>query len=97
MLDVKEDVCTRICKEILTLNEDDIRKVLDAVKVARDILSKRKMFEFGIGEEVYSDAGRRGVIHGKIEKINRSTICVRANASRMLWRVAPSLLKKSGA
>ena len=58
-----------------------------------DILRKKLVISFCLGNRVQFDGGYRGIIKGEIVKINPKTIAVRAD-NGIKWKVSPSLLTK---
>lgn len=69
-------------------NVDDFRWVLDRVKDAMQAKAKEGL---RIGTKVTFDAGRRGVVTGKVIKVNEKRVKVDAGHG-MVWSVSPTLL-----
>ena len=57
------------------------------------IIEQRLKVSFKVGNKVQFDAGNRGIIRGKIIKVNQKTVGVLAD-SGMRWKVHPSFLTK---
>jgi len=57
------------------------------------IIEQRLTVSFKIGNKVQFDAGYRGIIKGKITKINIKTVGILAD-SGMRWKVHPTFLTK---
>lgn len=72
---------------------EDIRAIEDAIRVRFDIINRSASYEFRIGDTVRFNSKTRGIITGKISKINRKTIKVTTD-SGMIWKVSPTLLEK---
>lgn len=59
------------------------------------IILKQRMqvrVQFSVGSRVMFDAKTRGMVHGKITKMNAKTVKVLAD-SGMIWTVGPNLLQ----
>ncbi len=86
------------------LAQDEIRTLFDIGKEAQRVNSATKAAEFRIGQKVQFAARKRFgavVVVGVIEKINRSSITVRAETENgqplrekfaMRWNVSPTFL-----
>jgi len=57
------------------------------------IIKQRLTVSFRVGNKVQFDAGYRGIINGKVTKINQKTIGVLADGG-MRWKVHPTFLTK---
>lgn len=77
---------------IQNMNETELADVLDAYRLRREFLNRRKMRSMVAGDRVWFDSSR-GRVYGTITKVNRKTVGVRAD-SGMNWRVAVSLLNR---
>ena len=73
-------------------NNDDIDRVIEALKIARDKVNSLTRLSFRVGEEV-TFAHNNSRVSGKIKKINRKNILVEVE-SGMVWTIWPSLLEK---
>lgn len=82
-----------LIKDILAVeNKDDLRKMLAAVRQAWACADARECAAFRIGDPVSFTTTFRGCIQGRVDRINRKTIAVKANDDGIVWRVSPSLL-----
>ena len=63
------------------------------LQACRQIIEDKLKRSFRQGDTVQFDAGYRGIITGKITKINPKRIKVKATAG-MNWNVSPELLTK---
>jgi len=72
---------------------EDIREIETAIRARFDHIDRSAAYEFRVGDTVRFDAKTRGIITGKISKINRKTIKIVAD-SGMIWKVSPTLLEK---
>ena len=77
---------------IQNMDEVELADVIDAVKLRREFLNRRKMRAMVAGDRVWFDSSR-GRVYGTITKINRKTVGVRADSGTN-WRVAVSLLNR---
>lgn len=57
------------------------------------IIEQRLKVSFKVGNKVQFDTGNRGIIKGKITKVNQKTVGILAD-SGMRWKVHPSFLSK---
>lgn len=79
-------------------NLSDFLKIINGATTAElhefnRIVEQRLTVSFRLRDKVQFDAGYRGVIKGKIIKVNRKTVGVLAD-SGMRWKVDPTLLTK---
>lgn len=58
----------------------------------KDLIAMKTRREFKVGDPVWFDAKTRGVIHGKISKINAKSVSVMATTGN--WKVSIDLLHK---
>ena len=83
-------------QEILAkMDETDFTVVNQIVRDGFSNVQLKARVAFRIGDIVEWDAKIGKIVTGKITKINRKTIIVRAADTGTEWRVSPSLLKKA--
>ena len=63
------------------------------LKLLQELLAMKLRLQFQVGDSVWFDAGRRGVVHGKIVKMNAKSAKVETPTG-LKWTVAPGLLQK---
>ncbi len=79
----------------------DLAKFMELVKGAstaelhefKSILDRQLRVSFKVGDKVRFDAGYRGVITGRVTKVNQKTVSVKADTG-MNWKVHPTFLSK---
>jgi hypothetical protein len=83
-----------------TLSNDDLNKVLDAVKYRRNSLLRENKREMTIGSKVQFKAKGGRTVVGEVTKINRKFIIVREQSNSfnggifpVNWRVPGSMLE----
>lgn len=79
-------------------NLSDFLKVINGATTAElhefsKILEQRLTVSFRVGNKVQFDAGQRGIVKGKVTKINQKTVGILAD-NGMKWKVHPSFLTK---
>ena len=81
-----------VCEFILGCDNNDLQKVIAAIKSRSHIRNAKAAFVFNEGDKVFFK-GRRGMIlHGQVEKVNRTTITVKVLATGQVWRVSAAAL-----
>ena len=70
---------------------DELRRIIDVVKLKQDINRQAKAMEFGVRDRVSFLDKKGNKIVGIITKFNRKSIMVKVNPYTT-WRVAPTLL-----
>jgi hypothetical protein len=72
----------------------DLNFIIEAVKTARDILSKTTLRELAINDRVTWTSSKSGLTgFGTIKKISRTTVTVLSDEDGKLWRIPGSMLK----
>lgn len=84
-----------LTKELYNLDAESLAAVSAIIRERNSDIQAAARSQFRIGDYVRFDAKSRGrgIISGRIVKINGKTIKVKAN-SGATWRVTPSLLTK---
>ena len=62
------------------------------MKARWNALATMSVMKFRVGDKVQFDSAKRGTVSGKIMKVNRKTVKVRAD-DMVMWTVSPGLLK----
>ncbi len=79
------------------LSEQDLidlnRRVVERLRLIRQVRTHVAMLEFRIGESVSFAPEGRGVLIGTITRYNRKSVTV-VTSNGESWRVAPSLLSR---
>jgi len=73
-----------------TANKQDVSQVLEVARAQQELLSR---IDFKIGDEVWFDAGKRGIVNGTITKTSTKLFKV-LTPTGLQWSVAPNLLNK---
>lgn len=79
---------------IRNMNNDEINQVVEAIKLQRTFNARTATRSLMVGDTVSFDARTRGVITGKVLKINLKTVQVRCDRTQGLWKVTASALKQ---
>lgn len=86
-----------IINQIRTVNDRAaLSEIARAVRDQETWLAKQMTRSLVAGDTVRFDAKTRGIITGKVIKINPKTVKVRCDRTGMIWRVAASLLERVG-
>ena len=72
-------------------SNEEMRDVIQAVKLRQRELNSQAAFQFRVGQKV-SFKGKGVTVNGLVTKVNTKTIHVKAETGSN-WRVSPSLLK----
>jgi hypothetical protein len=75
--------------ELVDLN----RRVVERLRLLRQIAAHRQMLEFRVGDKVAFDPPGRGTLFGTLVRYNRKTVTVIAEDGAQ-WNVAPVLLRR---
>jgi len=75
--------------ELVDLN----RRVVERLRLLRQIAAHRQMLEFRVGDKVAFDPPGRGTLFGTLVRYNRKTVTVIAEGGAQ-WNVAPVLLRR---
>lgn len=75
--------------ELVDLN----RRIVERLRLLRQIDAHRQMLEFRVGDKVCFDPPGRGTVFGTLVRYNRKTVTVIADGGAQ-WNVAPSLLRR---
>lgn len=65
----------------------------DDLHLIQEVIRTKQSIQFHLGDTVWFDAKTRGIVHGKITKMNAKTIKV-TTSDGMKWTVGPALLHK---
>tara|TARA_B110000503_G_scaffold61012_1_gene96887 strand:+ start:3673 stop:3948 length:276 start_codon:yes stop_codon:yes gene_type:complete len=76
------------------MNNAEINQLVEAIKLQRTYNARDVTRSLMVGDTVTFDARTRGVITGKVLKINIKTVQVRCNRTQGLWKVSASALKQ---
>lgn len=79
---------------IRNMTTDEINQVVEAIKLQRTFNARTATRSLMVGDTVSFDARTRGVITGKVLKINLKTVQVRCDRTQGLWKVTASALKQ---
>lgn len=77
---------------IMTASHSELDEIVSMIKLRRSHLQEITGQKFAVGDQVRFDARTRGMVIGKITKINRKTVKVMSNKG-VLWTVTPSFLE----
>jgi len=80
--------------DIAQMDVAELEMITAAIKARKLILNPIAAVE--VGDAVYFDANTRGIIKGRVEKINPKTVIVRGLGGD-LWKVSPGLIKRQAA
>ena len=87
-----------IIKEVNLMSEEELTKLVYAIKDRRDILRYGKLKEFKIGDKVKWTHGQgmnKEVYEGEVYKVNPKTIATKVDGKPWCrWRISPSMLTK---
>jgi len=78
-------------------SDQELDQLIDVFKLQRNHLSYQTARTLMIGDTVSFDAKTRGVIRGKITKVNQKTVKVRCDRTQTTWKVTASCLTKESA
>ncbi len=78
--------------ELLDLN----RRVVERLRLLRQVRAHRQMLEFRIGDRVAFRADGRGTVEGMLTRYNRKSVTVITDDGHQ-WNVAPGLLTRAAA
>ena len=73
-------------------SNDDLNRIIEAVKLQSTWLARQKAVTFRVGDQV-SFAARGMQVLGNVTKVNTKTIQVRQSNTATVWKVHASLLK----
>ena len=76
------------------MNNAEINQLVEAIKLQRTYNARDVTRSLMVGDTVTFDARTRGVITGKVLKINIKTVQVRCDRTQGLWKVSASALKQ---
>ena len=79
--------------EVMMMDNDDLNRLVEAVRSRRSILSREVKRQFHVGDRVSFSTKKRGLglVKGTVWKINRKNIVVETEYAGR-WNVSPSLL-----
>ena len=87
-----------IIKEVNLMSEEELTKLVYAIKDRRDILRYGKLKEFKIGDKVKWTHGQginKEDYEGEVYKVNPKTIATKVDGKPWCrWRISPSMLTK---
>jgi len=78
-------------------SNQELDQLIEVFKLQRNHLSYQTARTLMIGDTVSFDANTRGVIKGKITKVNQKTVKVRCDRTQTTWKVTASCLTKEAA
>jgi hypothetical protein len=78
--------------ELLDLN----RRVVERLRLLRQMRAHKQMLEFRIGDRVAFRADGRGAVEGMLTRYNRKSVTVITNDGHQ-WNVSPGLLTRADA
>lgn len=73
-------------------NLADLNKVQARLREHHSYLQSLTRFDIRVGQTVKFDAKTRGIIVGKVMKINQKSVKVKCDRTGGMWKVSPSLL-----
>lgn len=74
------------------MDNDELNRVVEAIKLRRTYLARQKTATFQVGDRV-SFAARGMQVVGTVTKVNVKTIQVRQSNAATVWKVHASLLQ----
>lgn len=77
-----------------TLTSTDINLIVDAVNVARKLLTKSTIRELAVNDRVTWVSSKTGTTgFGIVKKVSRTTVMVLSDEDNLLWRIPGGMLK----
>lgn len=73
--------------------DEELRQIIDAVKLQRQFISVQNIRSVVIGDTV-SFTARGRTVQGTVEKVNRKNVKVRETGTFTIWNVPASMLKQ---
>jgi hypothetical protein len=73
------------------MNNDELNRIVEAIKLRRTYLARQKAISFAVGDRV-SFAARGMQVLGTVTKINVKTVLVKQDNWGTTWKVHASLL-----
>lgn len=72
----------------------DLNAIVDAVKIARDVLSKSNIRELSVNDRVSWSSSKTGTTGiGTVKKVSRTTVTVLSDNDNQLWRIPGGMLR----
>ena len=81
-----------VLDQIQRMNNDELDRVVKAVKSQRTYLARTATRKLMVGDFVGFDAKSRGYITGRVKKVNPKTVLVTDSKSGTVWKVSATLL-----
>jgi hypothetical protein len=78
--------------ELIDLN----RRIVERLRLLRQMRAHKQMLEFRIGDRVAFQADGRGTVEGMLTRYNRKSVTVITDDGHQ-WNVAPGLLSRAAA
>jgi preprotein translocase subunit YajC len=78
---------------ISTASAEELNEIARMMNIRRSHLQEIAGANLRVGDTVTFDAKTRGIVTGKVTKINKKTVKVKAT-NGVLWTVTPSLLEQ---
>ena len=91
------DKVEKVVELINKMNYDELVAVIDAVKLRRQFISRNNIRSITTGDMVQFNSGSRGIITGKVIKVNQKNVKIEQKSSGGLvtkWNVPAALVKK---
>lgn len=82
-----------VLDQIQRMNNDELDRVVKAVKSQRTYLARTATRKLMVGDIVGFDAKTRGYITGRVKKVNPKTVLVTDSKSGVVWKVSATLLE----
>jgi uncharacterized protein YkvS len=73
--------------------DDELKQIIDAVKLQRQFISVQNIRSVTVGNTVEFEARGR-TVQGTVEKVNRKNVKVRETGTFTVWNVPASMLKQ---
>lgn len=90
---MKQDM-TAILNEVRHMNNEELNDLVEAIKMQRQFLARHKVRSLIVGDRVRFNSGRRGVVEGKVTKVNTKNVKVQQDNSYTVWNVPANMLEK---
>lgn len=74
-------------------SDDELRQIIEAVKLQRQFISVQNIRSVAVGDTV-SFTARGRAVQGTVEKVNRKNVKVRETGTFTVWNVPASMLKQ---
>lgn len=90
---MKQDM-TAILNEVRQMNNEELNDLVEAIKMQRQFLARSTVRSLIVGDRVRFNSGRRGVVEGKVTKVNTKNVKVQQDNAYTVWNVPANMLEK---